>query len=1432
MVCAEDEHGTARTVPSRRVSQVLEYSPGLGWAIELEHLRHVHQLLMDFENKVTTALATMIERISESELDRLKGMKEFTEAEAEGRADKVWTLIKIVYVASMGGAGFVPAPYSFDLVREERKLMDLSRGNEGVLAYINRFNVQLKKMTNLGYEVSTHTARLGYIFLLNLGPEYEDDRLHSRRLGELEYESMTLAMAMEKAAAWETIRSESSRRIQSTGTPSTLSTITADSNATQKSTRTNPTTEPNTKPNTGQGNRNQQPMDNKKKPKPNLYCVIHRHGDHKSEDCPLMDAKTKAIVVAKRDEEWKRRKGESDVCEIRRADCNISHREAPTLIGLDTMCSHSITPVRDLLHTVVEGVSYRMRGYDTDYGEDLIVGINPILGPMIYNPKAHYTLLSPATSTKYLRIQVGPGCATATAVSLRYGLQLDFILRDPDSEFSGLLICDATKVWDRLVGKQGLPSLASGESAAVASRGDTERLMEVGRAHRVLGHPGLEAMMRMVERSAIRDIPYSLREIKTYWAIVKACPACLVGKSTGLSHAPKGNSDRCITTSRSVLNLTKPDKVPTVCGVDLFFLRNQVYLISVEIDSRYIYCISLMNKSISELLNGIKRLLSHYSKWKKKVDGYCTISYMLSDNEAGVLDLEEKYLADNGIVLRRVPAGDHVGVVERQIRTIKERVESTLVGLTHILPSECLKYGVEHVVDSINLTPREGQPECPYTAFTGIKPIYKDVVGPAVGDVVIAHDSASGKGELGINVGNSLRHPGGIHFYSFAKRTIKVRNRYTSTESVDLDPFLPRNKFHAATRSFRSLLNSWTDDGTLSEVTLVRPAGEPICGTESGTEVPYDPISLATEEDGSPPVECTREIKNADKNQTPHSPYLRKLPKRTAKLHTWKTRYSAQAIQQGVCSMSWSRAIRLFGNEADQAIQKEIGQLLEFGVFTPVQPTIIVDNYCVSHDLLDRKASGELKARLVMGKDLRGQPADYGVDSYSPTLDNKILTLMFSVGLQMGHVFAVWDVKGAFLKADMIRDDVYVMLTPQVTQHVIKLRDSWKGFVRPRGGLLVQVKKAWYGSSSSPALWNKELTTTLIDVCEYQQHSEMSCLFYRQLEEDRTSFILLHVDDIGIFTPPDGKEYNRVLQILEKKYGDLKKQEGDNVVYIGYEVVKSGTCIRLAMTDRIRKLARQWNIDQGVRTPYSNDFLESDLISTSNPSVDSTSYRSLVMSLRYIAMGVMPECLFGCTVLASSQMNPTEADQTKALRLLKYMYGRAEQYVVLTPLGPTPSIYVFCDASYNISNGNSYAGCMVFIGECSGAVYWRCQCISTVEKSSTDAEIVALSEVEYLGQYFQSILEVFCGKCDITYFCDNQPAIDIVSTGRITDVMKRSKSLRIKVASLHLTFQESPNKLVKVGTEYNWADLMTKPLVGKVLCRMIESSHGVGESSM
>ena len=523
-----------------------------------------------------------------------------------------------------------------------------------------------------------------------------------------------------------------------------------------------------------------------------------------------------------------------------------------------------------------------------------------------------------------------------------------------------------------------------------------------------------------------------------------------------------------------------------------------------------------------------------------------------------------------------------------------------------------------------------------------------------------------------------------------------------------------------------------------------------------------------------------------------------------------------------VNSISFKKGVQTYGNRAEVAIEKELHQIVnEYNVFTPVNHSYKDVRYMRTHDLIDEKLDGTVKARYVVGKQV-GEEDDieWGIDIFSPTIDMKLVMLMLSICLEEDLDLEVWDIKGAFLKAVMANKGIFVRIESFIAAKIIKLRPEWKSFIRPDGSMLVELNKAWYGTAAASALWHKDIKETLTGPCGYTQHPKVPCLFFRKLEGGRKGYIMLHVDDLGVMMPRNGVERDRVKGILTGVYEEMRIQTGDSVTYIGIECTRNREENRfyLGMTKRIMKFCEKWKVDKSVPYPYKGDLLNKEKKTNSSPLLDKagvTAYRSLVMSMRYLGMTVKPEILWLCSYLSTKQCSPTQVDYDAGIHCMRYLYGVKDEMMRLGPIGVSPIIRVYADSSHQIySDLTGHGGTVIYVGMSSCPVFFCSGKIKVHCKSSTDAEIIEFEKSTYLGNYFHIVLKDMGIESTIVYMQDNDSALAWGDNGN-HDWDSKRKHILSAIMSVNLYLSESPEaSTMACITEYMLADIMTKPLTG------------------
>jgi hypothetical protein len=562
-------------------------------------------------------------------------------------------------------------------------------------------------------------------------------------------------------------------------------------------------------------------------------------------------------------------------------------------------------------------------------------------------------------------------------------------------------------------------------------------------------------------------------------------------------------------------------------------------------------------------------------------------------------------------------------------------------------------------------------------------------------------------------------------------------------------------------------------------------------------------------------------------------------------------RATLQACKVGATNknISWARALGRdgdLGSTALAAINKELRQfVVEYDVCEPVCGH--VENFHMSHALYDELKD---KARLVVGKKIRDLIIDYGVETNSPTLNGKLVNVMLSTCIHEKLELEVWDVKGAFLKAPMHTPGVYVMLAKDIVTKMLALLESedkekhklWEAAVKPDGRLIVEVKKGWYGLACSSMLWHKEISDTLVNVAGYTQHPLEQCLYSRVSGDKSHSYVMLHVDDLGVMMKPGDPERDRLKDILEEKYEALKIQRGDKVKYIGFEILRNRDMNRfeLTMTDYINRMCTQYNIGSSsnriVRNPAtSEDFAAAvyEKEEDNKPYEQIAVYRSLVMSMQYGTL-VLPSIKYHVILLATRQVAPKCGDFKKAQRVLEYMRYRAQKPVYIYGFGEDPDIYVYADAAFDVyPDSHSHGGLSVFIGTAGGAMHNSSNKQKCITESSTGAEVVSAVNGLSIGAYYRDILKEFGYKCRVIHYEDNMSCIALVDTGCVAHDKKQRHMVR-KINIMHEYFEDVENNAMMLWCDTAWmiADGLTKDLHGQAfeISEDVLMGHPLGDT--
>ena len=512
-------------------------------------------------------------------------------------------------------------------------------------------------------------------------------------------------------------------------------------------------------------------------------------------------------------------------------------------------------------------------------------------------------------------------------------------------------------------------------------------------------------------------------------------------------------------------------------------------------------------------------------------------------------------------------------------------------------------------------------------------------------------------------------------------------------------------------------------------------------------------------------------------------------------------------------------ALKSRGAEAERVILKELAQMKDKKVWTPVHMSVLTSTekrgIIRSQMFLKEKylPTGEfekLKARLVAGGNQ--QYKELYNDLLSPTESTCAVMTVFSIAAYEERKAAVVDIGGAFLNADMnIGIDVYMRLDATMSGMMIKLDDQYAQYMDNKGNIVVRLDKALYGCVESAALWHEHLSATL-ESMGYRKNEYEVCVFNKVVDGVQCT-AAVHVDDL-IITSTDQNMIDELCRGLKGRYGEITRHDGPILNYLGmvFDLSHCGE-VRMHMKGYTMDTIQYAGVHGRARTPATNGLFDTREGAELVLEPVRVWFHSVVANLSYLAKRAKPECLTAVAYLATRVTKCMGDDVEKLRRVLKYVADTVERGVVFRPGKLGLCVRVFIDAAYGVhSDGRSHTGSCVVIGDV-GAVHCKSSKQSIVTKSSTEAELIALSDSANQGLYVRNFLLSQGYKVGpVTIYQDNTSCMTLVDRGR--SGAERTRHIGIRNFWIRERVELGEAVVVHKGAKEMYANALTKPLQG------------------
>jgi hypothetical protein len=246
--------------------------------------------------------------------------------------------------------------------------------------------------------------------------------------------------------------------------------------------------------------------------------------------------------------------------------------------------------------------------------------------------------------------------------------------------------------------------------------------------------------------------------------------------------------------------------------------------------------------------------------------------------------------------------------------------------------------------------------------------------------------------------------------------------------------------------------------------------------------------------------------------------------------------------------------------------------------------------------------------------------------------------------------------------------------------------------------------------------------------------------------------------------------------------------------FLGIQILRDRTrrLIWLSQASYIKKIAKLADSEQSCATPMTKDelFPFEGLATTASR----RRYQRKIGSLMYAAVCTRLDISFAVSRLSRFLMNPGPEHHAAADRALLFL-GSHKDYAL--QLGGGDTFNVASDASFGdntLDRKSSQAYVMTLFG---GIIGWQANKQNTVTTSTTEAELLALSQACKEGLYIMRMLNELGVQLDnhqICIDCDNKQTIRLVTS----EVARLQTKLRHVDIHNHWVRQEVSNKRVKV----------------------------------
>ena len=441
-----------------------------------------------------------------------------------------------------------------------------------------------------------------------------------------------------------------------------------------------------------------------------------------------------------------------------------------------------------------------------------------------------------------------------------------------------------------------------------------------------------------------------------------------------------------------------------------------------------------------------------------------------------------------------------------------------------------------------------------------------------------------------------------------------------------------------------------------------------------------------------------------------------------------------------------------------------------------------------------RNAEGEIdrfKARLVAQGYTQTHGIDYG-EVFSPVARTPAIRSILAVANALNLEVHQMDVCTAFLNGEL--DCVVYMEQPQ-------------GFVSLENkNLVCKLKKGIYGLKQAARCWN-ETIDDFLQSRGYSKSDADDCVYVKTVG-DKFIIILLYVDDLI--------PVSNDIQLLDAEKSALCKQfdmvdNGEVSFILGLNVKREReiNVLTISQSRYLQDILKRFRMEDcnPVATPLETGRTFRKIDDTDVP-FDPTIYQQAIGCLTYASVCSRPDISASVGMLSQFMSCPSTDHWSGVKRILRYIKGTLNYGLKFSGNGISLKGYSDADWAGDLDTRRSTSGYIFQIGD--STVSWSSKRQTTVAKSSTEAEYVALSyatqEAVWLRKLLHSVGMISLDD-PTTIYEDNIGAIELSRNAKFhnrtkhIDIAHHFVRERVKTKTIDVTHCPSKEMIADILTK-------------------------------